>query len=66
MFKSSKWGHSQDVYETLLRDVRGPNDGKFWRRPWDVGDTCFLNSTQKLTKLTLTDYLSELYCRKIQ
>ena len=39
---------------------RGPNDGTFWGRPRDVGHICFLNSTQKHIKLTLTSYSSEL------
>ena len=29
------------------RTSRGPNEGTFWGCPWDVGHTCFLNSTQK-------------------
>ena len=33
---------------------RGPNDGTFWGHPRDVGHICFLNSTQKHIKLTLT------------
>ena len=44
--KSPKWGRPQDVYETQLTSW-GPDDGTFWGRPWDVGHTCFLNSTQK-------------------
>ena len=32
------------------------NDGTFWGRPRGVGHTCFLNSTQKDIKLTLTGY----------
>ena len=35
---------------------RGPNDVTFWERLRDVGHTCFLNSTQKHIKLTLTGY----------
>ena len=38
----------------------GRNDGTFWGRPRDVDHTCFLNSTQKHIKLTLTGY-SRLY-----
>ena len=38
----------------------GPNDQMFWGRLWDVGDTCFLNPTQKNIKLTLSGY-SKLY-----
>ena len=38
----------------------GANDGTFWGRPQDVGHTCFLNSTQKHIKLTLTGPYSEL------
>ena len=33
---------------------RGPNDGTFWGRPWDVGRTCFLGSIHKHIKLTVT------------
>ena len=36
------------------------NHGTFWGRPRGVGHTCFLNSTQKDIKLTLTGY-SRLY-----
>ena len=36
---------------------RGPNDRTFWERPQEVGHTCFLNSTNKHIKLTLTGYL---------
>ena len=32
------------------------NHGTFWGRPRGVGHTCFLNSTQKDIKLTLTGY----------
>ena len=32
----------------------GPSDGTFLERSPDVGDTCFLNSTQKHIKLTST------------
>ena len=32
------------------------NDGTFWGRLQDVGHTCFLNSTQKYIKVTLTGY----------
>ena len=39
---------------------RGPNDGTFWGCPRDVGLLCFLNSTRKHIKLTLTGY-SRLY-----
>ena len=39
---------------------RGPNDGTFWERLWDVGHACFLNPTQKYIKLTLAGY-SRLY-----
>ena len=39
---------------------RGPNDGTFWGCPRDVGHICFLNSTHKHIKLTLTGY-SRLY-----
>ena len=39
-------------FETSLE----PNDGMFWERLRDVGHTCFLNSTQKYIKLTLTVY----------
>ena len=35
---------------------RGPNDGTFQGNPRDVGQTCFLNSTHKHIKLTLTSY----------
>ena len=42
---------------------RGPNDGTFWGSSWYVGHTCFLNSTQKHIKLTLTGY-SRLYSIK--
>ena len=52
IFRSSKWGHPWDVYGTLW----GQNDGKFWGRQRDVGHSCFLNSTQKHIKLTLTGY----------
>ena len=48
---------------------RGPNDGTFWRRPRDVGHTCFLNPTEKHIKHTLTGYsrlFSELQQQKIQ
>ena len=38
----------------------GPNHGTFWRRPWEVRHTCFLNYTHKHIKLTLTGY-SRLY-----
>ena len=38
----------------------GPNDGTFSGRLRDVGHTCFLTSTKKHTKLTLTGY-SRLY-----
>ena len=60
IFKSSKWGRPQDVYGTKLQMSPGPNDGTFWGRPRDVGHICFLNSTQKHIKLTLTGY-SRLY-----
>ena len=47
----------------------GPNGETFQGRPWDVGQTSFLNSTHKHIKLTLTGY-SKLYSewqqRKIQ
>ena len=39
---------------------QGPNDGTFSGRLRDVGHICFLNSTQKHIKLTLTGY-SRLY-----
>ena len=48
---------------------RGPNDGTFSGRPWDIGHTCFLNLTQKHIKLILTGYsrlYSELREGKIQ
>ena len=49
-----------NVHRTSLRTScgksRGPNDGTFWGRPRDVSDTCFLNSTHKHIKLTLTGY----------
>ena len=35
----------------MMRDII--NDGTLWGRPWNVGHTCFLNSTQKHIKLTL-------------
>ena len=35
---------------------REPNNGIFKGRPRDVGQNVFLNSTQKLIKLTLTGY----------
>ena len=38
----------------------GPIDGTSWGRPQDVDHTCFLNSTQKHIKFTLTGY-SRLY-----
>ena len=44
-----------DIHGTSRRPRYGtsrrPNDG-----PWDVGYICFLNSTQKYIKLTLTGY----------
>ena len=43
----------------LLNDSavsKGPNDGTFQGLPCDVGHICFLNSTQKHIKLTLTGY----------
>ena len=40
---------------------QGPNDGTFWGHPRDVGHICFLNSTEKDVKLTLTGYSSELW-----
>ena len=43
-----------------VRPGRRPNDRTIWGRPPDVGHTCFLNSTQKHIKLTLTGY-SRLY-----
>ena len=39
---------------------RGPNNATFQGRPRGVDQTCFLNSTQKHIKLTLTGY-SRLY-----
>ena len=36
----------------------GPNNGTFWGRPRDVGHTCFLNSAQKHTELTLIGHLT--------
>ena len=42
--------------------TRVPDDGTFWGRPRDVGLICFLNSTQKHIKLTLTGY-SRLYSK---
>ena len=70
-FKSYKWGQNKnskvvngDVDGTSsgpsCRTSRGPNDGTFWGRPRDVGHKCFLNSTEKHIKLTLTGYSSEL------
>ena len=56
ILKSSKWGHLRDVYGTQLRNIRGPNDGRFWGRLQDVAHICFLNSTQKDLRLTLTGY----------
>ena len=47
----SKWGRPQDPVAG-----RGPNDGTFWGRPQDVGYACFLNSTHKHIKCTLTSY----------
>ena len=60
--QSSKWGRPCDFYGTQLRETsRVPNDGTLWGRPRDVGHICFLNSTQKHIKLTLTGYYSSLY-----
>ena len=39
---------------------RGRNDGMFWGRPRAADHTCFLNSSHKHIKLTLTGY-SRLY-----
>ena len=41
---------------TSCRTSREPNDGTFQGRPRDVGQTCFLSSTHKHIKLTLTGY----------
>ena len=38
-----------------------PNDGTFLGRSWEVGHICFLDSTQRHTKLTLTSYSSKLW-----
>ena len=56
IFKSSKWRRPQDVYGTQLRDVPGTKLWNVLGHPWDVGDTCFLNSIQKHIKLTLVGY----------
>ena len=40
------------------RTCRGLYDGTFQRRPRDVCQTCFLNSTYKYIKLTLKGYSS--------
>ena len=60
IFKSSKWDVHGASTGTSCGTSRGPNDGTFWGRPRDVGHICFLNSTQKHIKLTLTGY-SRIY-----
>ena len=40
---------------------RAQNDETFWGPPRDVGHICFLNSTQKHIKSTLTSYSKELW-----
>ena len=59
--KSSKWGRPRDIYRAQLREVLGTNDWTFWGGPRDIGHICFLNSTEKHIKLTLTGYSSELW-----
>ena len=60
IFKISEWGRPRASTGPECGTSRGPNDGTFWGRPQDFSHTCFLNSTQKHIKLTLTSY-SKLY-----
>ena len=60
MCKRSKWGRHRTSMGPSCKTSLGPNDGRFQGRPWEVGQTCFLNSTHKHKKLTLTSY-SRLY-----
>ena len=53
-------GVNEDVHRTSTGlscgTSQGPNDGTFWGRLRGVGHTCFLNSTHKHIKFTLTGY----------
>ena len=47
ILKSSKWGRSQDVFETQLQTSHRPNEVTFLERLQDVSQICFLNSIHK-------------------